>query len=88
MSLQLAVSIYRYALEPITLFSWFGINICSLDLVAAFRLCIALRQVRVSLHAKHHQPAPAEERAFLRDVCTTLTIVFGGEAIISTTFKL
>ncbi|OJA15553.1 hypothetical protein AZE42_08167 [Rhizopogon vesiculosus] len=82
MSLQPVVSIYRYALEPIAPFTWFGINVSSLDLVAAFRLCIALRQIRESLHAKHDKLTPTEQRSFLRNVCTTLTIVFGGEAII------
>ncbi|KAG0706503.1 hypothetical protein DFH29DRAFT_901404 [Suillus ampliporus] len=88
MSLQPFISLYRYALEPIAPFTWFGTNVSSLDLVAAFRLCIALRQIRESLHVKHQRTAgdnrlaPVEERSFVRDVCSTLTIVFGGEAII------
>jgi hypothetical protein len=61
-------------------------------LVAVFRLCIALRQMREKLHAKHCQRtvrenrlALAEERSFVRDACALLTIVFGGEAIIGNT---
>ncbi|KAG2138993.1 hypothetical protein DEU56DRAFT_801205 [Suillus clintonianus] len=88
MSLQPFISLYRYALEPIAPFTWFGTNVCSLDLVAVFRLCVALRQMRENLYAKHQRTAgenrlvPAEERSFVRDACTVLTVVFGGEAII------
>ncbi|KAG1856680.1 hypothetical protein DFJ58DRAFT_784409 [Suillus subalutaceus] len=89
MSLQPFISLYRYAVEPIAPFTWFGTKVCSLDLVAVFRLCIALRQLREILHAKHCQRtagenrlALVEERSFTRDACTMLTIVFGGEAII------
>ncbi|KAG2040224.1 hypothetical protein BDR03DRAFT_915831 [Suillus americanus] len=89
MSLQPFISLYRYAIEPIAPFTWFGTKVCSLDLVAVFRLCIALRQFREILHAKHCQRtarenrlALVEERSFVRDACTMLTIVFGGEAII------
>ncbi|KAG0706509.1 hypothetical protein DFH29DRAFT_824746 [Suillus ampliporus] len=84
MSLQPFISLYRYALEPIAPFSWFGIKVCSIELVAAFRLCTILRQIREDLHAKHQLRASAsvEERSFLRDATTALTIKFGGEAII------
>ncbi|KAG1877617.1 hypothetical protein DFJ58DRAFT_642977, partial [Suillus subalutaceus] len=69
-------------------FTWFGTKVCSLDLVAVFRLCIALRQMRENSHTKHLRTAGenrfalAEERSFARDACAMLTIVFGGEAII------
>ncbi|KAG2107909.1 uncharacterized protein F5147DRAFT_695664 [Suillus discolor] len=87
MSLQPFITLYRYALEPIAPFSWFGINVCSIELVAALRLCTILRQTKEDLYAKHQhrsgdKPAPVEERSFLRDACTSLTIKFGGEAII------
>jgi hypothetical protein len=89
MSLQPFISLYQYAVEPIAPFTWFGTKVSSLDLVAVFRLCVALRQMREILHAKHCQRtagqnklAPAEERSFVRDACALLTIVFGGEAII------
>lgn len=91
MSLRPFISLYRYAVEPIAPFTWFGTKVCSLDLVAVFRLCIALRQMRENLYAKHRQRlgtagenklALAEERSFARDACAMLTIVFGGEAII------
>jgi hypothetical protein len=87
MSLEPFITLYRYALEPIAPFSWFGIKVCSIELVAALRLCTVLRQVREDLYAKHQshagdKPASVEERSFLRDACTSLTIKFGGEAII------
>lgn len=89
MSLQPFITLYRYALEPIAPFSWFGINVCSIELVAALRLCTILRQTKEDLYAKHQhrsgdKPALVEERSFLRDACTSLTIKFGGEAIIGT----
>lgn len=87
MSLQPFISLYRYALEPIAPFSWFGIKVCSIELVAALRLCTALRQAREDLYAKYQRRAgdkqSVEERSFLRDACTSLTVKFGGEAIIS-----
>lgn len=72
MSLEPFISLYRYALEPIAPFSWFGIKVCSIELVAALRLCTVLRQVREDLYAKHQRragdkPASVEERSFLRD---------------------
>ncbi|KAG1865288.1 hypothetical protein F4604DRAFT_2026214 [Suillus subluteus] len=86
MSLQPFISLYRYALEPIAPFSWFGIKVCSIELVAALRLCTILRQTREDLYAKYQRRAgdkqSVEERSFLRDACTSLTIKFGGEAVI------
>ncbi|KAG2040217.1 hypothetical protein BDR03DRAFT_146782 [Suillus americanus] len=87
MSLQPFISLYRYALKPIAPFSWFGIEVCSIELIAALRFCTILRQIREDLNVKHlrragDKPASVEERSFLRDVCTSLTIKFGGEAII------
>lgn len=90
MSLALAplVELYRYVLSPIAPFTWFGFPISTLDVVAAFRLCIALRQLREGLHAQHVAKArkegkvpEVEARSFVRDVSTTLTVVYGGEAI-------
>lgn len=85
MSLQAVIILYRYALEPIAPFSWFGIKVCPIELVAALRLCTVLRQTREDLYARHQRRAgekSVEERSFLRDACTSLTIKFGGEAII------
>lgn len=48
MSLALApiVELYRWGLQPVAPFSWFGIQISTIDVAAAIRLCLILRQVR------------------------------------------
>ncbi|KAH0830246.1 hypothetical protein J3R83DRAFT_1606 [Lanmaoa asiatica] len=88
MSLQPIVSLYQYALTPLAPFSWFGLKISSLDLVAAFRLCYVLRHMRENLRDEHTKRRatdsklpPPEDRSFTRDALTVLTVVYGGEAI-------
>jgi hypothetical protein len=48
MSLALApiVELYRWGIQPVAPFSWFGIQISTIDVAAAVRLCLILRQVR------------------------------------------
>lgn len=48
MSLALApiIDLYRWGLQPVGVFSWFGIQISTIDVAAAVRLCLILRQVR------------------------------------------
>jgi len=48
MSLALApiVELYRWGLQPVAPFSWFGIQISTIEVAAAVRLCLILRQVR------------------------------------------
>lgn len=48
MSLALApiVELYRWGLQPVALLSWFGIQISTIDVAAAVRLCLVLRQAR------------------------------------------
>ncbi|KZT11558.1 uncharacterized protein LAESUDRAFT_671660 [Laetiporus sulphureus 93-53] len=85
------VEVYRYALEPVAPFTWFGLPFCLLDVAAALRTCIALRQLREQFHAQHVAKVEAsggkavtkevQERSFLRDASATLLVVFGGEAI-------
>ncbi|KAJ6490626.1 hypothetical protein C8R47DRAFT_1123015 [Mycena vitilis] len=76
------IQVFNYTLQPIAPFTWFNLSISTLDVVAAFRLCIVLRQVKESLYHQHvskngaHTVAP---RAFGRDVATALTVVYGGE---------
>lgn len=91
MSLQPIVSLYQYALTPLAPFSWLGLNISSLDLLAAFRLCYALRHLRENLRDDHikrrttnNNLPPLEDRSFVRDALTVLTVVYGGEAIAGT----
>ncbi|KAH7928187.1 hypothetical protein BV22DRAFT_224626 [Leucogyrophana mollusca] len=85
MSLQPFVELYRYYLTPIAPFTWFGLGVSTLDVAAAFRLCYVLKQIRENLRAEHlkqnEKAAPVEERSFVRDVATTLTVVYGGEAV-------
>ena len=85
------VELYRYILQPIAPFTWFGLPISTLDVAATVRLCVALRQIREKLHrdylaakAKSGQPVETkelEERSFVRDAVTTLLVVYGGEAV-------
>lgn len=91
MSLQPFVSVYQQALTPLAPFSWFGLKISSLDLVAAFRLCYVLRHLRENLRDEHTKRRatdsklpPPEDRSFVRDALTVLTVVYGGEAIAGT----
>ena len=95
--LQPIVEIYRYVLQPVAPFSWFGLSISTLDVVATFRLCVALRQFRDILRRDHLQKKKTvtsasasasavaipevEARSFVRDAAAVLLIVYGGEAI-------
>ncbi|KAJ4475747.1 hypothetical protein J3R30DRAFT_590185 [Lentinula aciculospora] len=76
--------IFNYVLEPIAPFTWFDLRISTLDIVAAFRLCLVLRQIREDLYRKHvkqHGHTSVEARSFVRSASTALTVVFGGEAL-------
>ncbi|KAJ6490628.1 hypothetical protein C8R47DRAFT_1123026 [Mycena vitilis] len=67
------IQVFNYTLQPIAPFMVqpkFNLSISTLDVVAAFRLCIVLRQNGA------HTVAP---RAFGRDVASALTVVYGGE---------
>jgi hypothetical protein len=90
--LEPIVQFYRNILSPVQPFSdWVGMPISMLDLGAAFRLCLVMRQVREQLHAKHVENAAkpgkagvsnVEPRSFVREAATTLLVVYGGEAVI------
>jgi len=83
--LSLLVEFYRYGLEPVPPFSWFGVGISTLDIVAMFRLCVVLRQIReLSMieHVKSHGKKGVEEDSFVKKAATTLLVVYGGEAIV------
>lgn len=78
------VEIFRYGLQPIAPFTWFGIGINTLDVLGAFRLCIILRQIKEALYAQHVRSSGAgtvEEESYVKNVATTLTVVYGGEAM-------
>jgi len=78
------IQVFRYSLQPIAPFTWFGLGITTLDVVAAIRLCLALRQIRDSLYAKHtssKDAGPVQEQSFIKNLSTTLIVVYGGEAV-------
>ncbi|KAJ7085698.1 hypothetical protein B0H15DRAFT_1023304 [Mycena belliarum] len=80
------IEVFNYTLQPIAPFTWFNLSISTLDVVAAFRLCIVLRQVKESLYHQHvhvskKDIASIEPRSFARDLSTTLTVVYGGEVM-------
>lgn len=78
------IQVFQYALQPIAPFTWFGLGISSLDVVAALRLCIVLRQIRESLYAQHVSTkgqGSVENKSFVKDLSTTLTVIYGGEAM-------
>jgi hypothetical protein len=60
--------------------------------VATARLCLGLRQLRESLYAEHVAKKGAKaatktksnleiEKSFVKDISTTLTVAYGGEAM-------
>ncbi|PPQ82391.1 hypothetical protein CVT25_008352 [Psilocybe cyanescens] len=78
------VELYRYSLEPIAPFTWLGWGINTLDVVAAFRLCILLRQIRevaLKQHISSKGSSQVEESSFVKSASTTLLVVYGGEAV-------
>ncbi|KAH9890569.1 hypothetical protein C8Q73DRAFT_704812 [Cubamyces lactineus] len=96
MSLLLSpiIQVYRLSLQPVAPFTWFGLSLSTLDVVAAFRLCVALRQIREKLWRDHVQKLKTvkaekeavalpkvEERSFVRDAVSVLLVVYGGEAV-------
>ncbi|KAJ6618845.1 hypothetical protein B0H10DRAFT_2028198 [Mycena sp. CBHHK59/15] len=78
------VQVFNYTLQPIAPFTWFNLSISTLDVVAAFRLCIVLRQIKESLYNQHVSKkglVSIEPKSFTRDVSTTLAVVYGGEVM-------
>ncbi|KAG5634534.1 hypothetical protein H0H81_001633 [Sphagnurus paluster] len=88
MSLVLPIiEVFRYTLQPIAPFTWFGLGISTLDLVATVRLCLILRQIREQLYLKHVSVkgvAGVEQKSFIKSLTATLTVVYGGEAVVGT----
>ncbi|KAJ7256484.1 hypothetical protein B0H12DRAFT_1112308 [Mycena haematopus] len=78
------IQVFNYTLQPIAPFTWFNLPISTLDVVAAFRLCIVLRQIKESLYRQHVSKNGVEAvapRALARDISTALTVVYGGEVM-------
>jgi len=76
MSLVLApiVELYRWGLQPVAPFSWFGIQINTIEVAAAVRLCLILRQAREFI-AKDYKAHAAQ---------ATVGISGKGEAAVAT----
>jgi hypothetical protein len=78
------IEVFRYSLQPIAPFTWFGLGITTLDVVATIRLCLILRQIREQLYKQHVSTnglKGVEEKSFVKSLTTTLTVVYGGEAV-------
>ncbi|KAI0792553.1 hypothetical protein C8Q75DRAFT_792143 [Abortiporus biennis] len=82
------VELYRYVLAPVSPFTWFGLEVSTLDVAATIRLCFVLRQLREQFYRQHLQESKAkgvkptpEPRSFVRDAAATLLVVYGGETI-------
>ena len=86
------IAFYDYALQPVPAFAWLGAPVSTLDVVAALRLAMSLRQVRELYHDRHVSRISAtnsipedgekpEPRSRVRDLVATLVMVHGGEAI-------
>ena len=74
---------FQWSLQPIAPFTWFGLGITTLDVVAAARLCLGLRQLRESVYAEYVSKKGDNEieKSFVKDLSTTLTVTYGGEAM-------
>ncbi|KAF8061669.1 hypothetical protein FPV67DRAFT_1422926 [Lyophyllum atratum] len=79
------IEAFRYTLQPIAPFTWFGLGISTLDVVATVRLCLLLRQIREQLYLKHVSTKGASglDQSFVKSLSATLTVVYGGEAVIA-----
>ncbi|KZV70606.1 hypothetical protein PENSPDRAFT_651334 [Peniophora sp. CONT] len=79
------LNLYDYLLEPLDIFAMLGANISLLDIGGALRLALVLRQIR-GIMARQHiaRGLPQESRGRVRDITATLTMVYGGEVVVST----
>ena len=88
------IAFYDYALQPLSALAWAGDPISILDIAAAFRLALILRQFRELFYNQHLaktsstpkknlvQADPPEQRGHVRDLATNFLMVFGGEAVV------
>ncbi|KAH8991079.1 hypothetical protein EDB86DRAFT_1636279 [Lactarius hatsudake] len=90
------IAFYDYALQPVPALAWLGAPVSALDVAAALRLAVSLRQVRKLYYDQHVVKISAtgsipedgkkvgeltESRSRVRDFIATLVMVHGGEAI-------
>ena len=89
MSIQAVVSVYDLLLTPIPPFTWFGLPFSTLDVAAAARLCLVMRQLRemnqeqyLAKRTATTNTTPIIERSLVRDATAVLVVVYGGEAAV------
>ena len=96
MLLSTIVHSYRWLLQPIPPFTWIGSPVSLFDVGAALRLCVVLRQLR-EMGIQHYQKSErarkadaygagkeVENASLVKSIAITLVVVYGGEAIMST----
>ena len=78
MSLALApiVELYRWGLQPAAPFSWFGLQINTIEVAAAVRLCLLLRQAR-ELIAKAYKAHAAQVTANTSEKEEAMAVALG-----------
>lgn len=79
-----SIEVFRWSLQPIPPFTWFGSPLSTLDVLGAVRLCLILRQLREQLYRQHvakNGVNGVEKSSFVKSLAITLTVVFGGEAV-------
>lgn len=98
LALSAYANAYRWLLQPIPPFTWFGSSISSFDVGAALRLCVVLRQLR-EMGLQHYQKSErtrkseasgsesrgkeVENASLIKSIAVTFVVVYGGEAIMS-----
>ena len=84
--MEVLQSLIATSLVPIAPFTWFGLSISTLDLAAATRLVLIMRQVRemsAVAAAKQHKTTTEQikwdEPSPVKDLLAVWTVVFGRE---------
>ena len=78
------IRIFDYSLQPVIPFAWFGLNVSALDVLAALRLGLAMRQMREGFYKQHVSKRgtdAVETGSFVRRMVATLIVVYGGETM-------
>ncbi|EJD06260.1 uncharacterized protein FOMMEDRAFT_119826 [Fomitiporia mediterranea MF3/22] len=92
-ALSAIIHVYRLLLRPVAPFSWSGSSISTLDVSAALRLCVVLRQLREMTHQNHWKKRASnneekkeediEQMSYVKCIAVTLVVVYGGEAVMN-----
>ncbi|KAG6850405.1 hypothetical protein H0H93_013630 [Arthromyces matolae] len=81
-----SIELFRYTLQPIPPFTWFGSPLSTLDVLGAIRLCLILRQLREQLYVQHVATKgvdAVEKKSLVKSISITLTVVCGGEIVVA-----